>query len=539
MNETPSEAKVYEVQTGKGRNARPAGLWRALSGPLARHEYVLTRWLFLRGLGLVYLFAFGSLGTQILGLVGSRGILPASAYLHSVASSGNPNTFWLVPTLAWINSSDAALLFLCWGGAALALLLVLGLLPGPLLALLWLFYLSLANIGQDFLGFQWDALLLEAGLLAIFFAPMQLWWGVPQEVRPSRTVLWLLRLLLFRLMFFSGVVKLASGDPTWHDLTALTYHYWTQPLPNPIAWYMNQIPLPFQEFSTLATLVIEMGAPFLIFGPRRVRLLGAALLVMLQLFIMLTGNFAFFNVLSIVLCILLLDDTILVRLISAWPARTAWLRKRIEKPAERDPRFLLPRRIVTTLLAVLIVGLTWTQVESSYFSSKNVPAPLYDLAVRLSPFDVVNSYGLFAVMTTSRPEIVVEGSADGKEWREYEFRYKPVDVNKAPAFVAPHQPRLDWQMWFAALSGSADDPSSGDWFSLFMRRLLQGSPDVLGLLGKNPFPAAPPRYIRAQLYSYTFTRFGTPGGGWWRRESKDVYFPATALDSPGWPPGSP
>lgn len=520
--------EMVEREDEQGSAALPRRVWRALNGPPVKHEHILTRWLFLRGLGFVYLFAFASLWSQVLGLIGSRGILPATSYLQAASMGGLGGIqadFWQVPTLAWFNSSDDFLLFLCWGGVLLSVLLIVGVLPGPALALLWAFYLSLVAIGQDFMGFQWDALLLEAGLLAIFFAPLQLWWRLPGEVRPSRTVLWLLRLLLFRLMFFSGVVKLVSGDPTWHGLTALTYHYWTQPLPTPLAWFMNQLPAQFHQFSTALVLVLELGAPLLIFGPRRVRLLGAGLLVSLQVFIMITGNFAFFNILTIVLCVPLLDDTVVERFIPA-P-----LRARIGKPVSRQPAWMLPRRLVVLPFAALVLALTGVVVQSEYFGYRNVPEPLLGLAIKLAPFDVVNSYGLFAVMTTTRPEIVVEGSQDGQTWVEYEFKYKPGDVGKPPTWVAPHQPRLDWQMWFAALTGPQDSVLGGGWFSLFMKRLLEGSPEVVGLLGKNPFPTGPPKYIRAQLYSYTFSSPGSAGGGWWRRELTGIYFPATTLSA--------
>ncbi|MEA2575856.1 MAG: hypothetical protein QOH93_3154, partial [Chloroflexia bacterium] len=257
---SPVVAHVEQEQEQQGGGTSlPVRVWRALNGPPGKREYTLTRWLFLRGLGVVYLVAFASLWEQVLGLIGSRGILPAAGFLQSVDTSGDPAHFWIVPTLGWFNSSDDFLLFLCWGGVLLSVLLIIGVLPGPVLALLWAFYLSLVGLGQDFLSFQWDALLLETGFLAIFFAPLQLWWGVPREVPPSRVVLWLLRLVLFRLMFFSSVVKLVSGDPTWHGLTALDYHYWTQPLPNPVSWLMYQLPAQFHQLSTLITLVVELG----------------------------------------------------------------------------------------------------------------------------------------------------------------------------------------------------------------------------------------------------------------------------------------
>jgi hypothetical protein len=267
-------------------------LW---SRPGAGETYVLTRWLFLRLLGLVYFFAFASLWSQILGLIGSRGILPASDFLRAAAVSLGPQRYLLLPTLAWANSSDAFLVALCAAGAVLSVLLMLDFAPLPVLAMLWVCYLSLVNIGQDFLSFQWDVLLLEAGFLGVLFAPVRLLPGLSREAPPSRVVLWLFRWLLFRLMFASGVVKLASHDPTWRSLTALSFHYETQPLPTPIAWYMYQLPLSFHKVSTALVFVVELFAPFLIFAPRRLRFVGAGLLVGLQLLIALTGNYAYFN----------------------------------------------------------------------------------------------------------------------------------------------------------------------------------------------------------------------------------------------------
>ena len=311
-------------------------LTRALWGRhVERPDYFLTRWFFLRALGLIYLVAFISLWTQISGLIGHNGILPADQFMPAVkqqcdAQHIGPDRFRLLPTLCWLDASDRFLNIQCAAGTALAILLIVGLAPAPCLFLLWLIYLSLATIGRDFLGFQWDNLLLEAGFLAIFFAPLpRMGWGrlVPtkkslawlpnpaHESPPSRLALWLLRLLLFKLMFSSGCVKLLSGDPHWRDLTALTFHYQTQPLPTWLGWYAQQLPLGFQKFSCAAMFIIELGAPFLIFTPRRLRVLGAAAIVILQILILLTGNYTFFNFLTLALCLTLLDDFVLLKII--------------------------------------------------------------------------------------------------------------------------------------------------------------------------------------------------------------------------------
>ena len=278
-------------------------------------SYVLSRWVFLRLLGLVYVIAFLSLRGQVVGLIGAHGILPAGNFLQAVQRNFGSEGYRLFPTLAWISSSDAALKLLCSVGALFGLLVMLGVVTGPALALAWLCYLSLVTVGQDFLTFQWDILLLEAGFLGYFPGSVAL---ARASLALGRFLcfnhgLWLGRWLLFRLMFLSGAVKLLSGDPTWRNLTALEYHYWTQPLPTPVAWYAAQLPAWFQRMSVVGVFTLELGVPFLIFTPRRFRQIGAGLIVGFQLLIALTGNYCFFNLLTIVLCVLLLDDSFFSR----------------------------------------------------------------------------------------------------------------------------------------------------------------------------------------------------------------------------------
>ena len=497
-------------------------LRRLVSGPAsAPPSYVLMRWLFLRLLGVTYLCAFASLWVQVRGLIGQRGILPAATFLESARTNTGRERYWLMPTLAWLDARDPTLRALCGSGALLSVLLVAGIAPIPILTALWLLYLSLVTVCRVFLAYQWDALLLETGFLAIFLAPGRLWPGIRRESAPSPTVVRLLQWLLFRLMFSSGVVKLTSGDPTWRSLTALAYHYETQPLPAPTAWYMHQLPLWFQKLSTAFALGIELVAPFGIFGPRRVRLAASGLLALLQVLIVLTGNYAFFNLLSLALCLSPLDDACLRSL------APAGLRRRLPAPGHwpAGPRW---RGWLVAPLAVLIGGIGAVRLAAAFSRSLRLPRPVRRTLEWLEPFRVVNSYGLFAVMTTERPEIVVEGSNDGATWLEYGFRYKPGDLYRPPRWVAPHQPRLDWQMWFAALGSVYSAP----WFVSFIQRLLEGSPEVLDLLERNPFPDAPPRYIRALLYDYHFTDATSADGAWWRRELLGLYFPPVTLAQP-------
>jgi lipase maturation factor 1 len=496
-----------------------------------RPEYFRVRRLFLVCLGMIYLSAFLSLWVQTAGLLGKNGILPAGELMSQAGRALTDRgvgveRYHLLPTLCWLGASDGFLKWQCGIGAALALGLIAGIAPRVCLAGMWLLYLSLTTAGGEFLSFQWDNLLLETGLLAVFFAPGQILPWVSRERPPSRAALWLLRLLLFKLMFLSGVVKLASGDQAWRHLTALTRHYETQPLPTWIGWYAHQLPEWFQRASCAVMFAIELAVPFLIFAPRRLRMAGGAALALFQVLILLTGNYTFFNWLTLALCLLLLDDFVLG---PRWPA---WLARIYSPPASLSPA--RPNRlsrwsfVALAPLALLYIAISAIQVASPFGRLLGWVAPIVTAQRWLGPFRSVNSYGLFAVMTMERPEILVEGSNDGRTWQEYGFPYKPGDLNRRPQFVAPYQPRLDWQMWFAALGTYRQNP----WFISFCVRLLQGSPEVLALLTHNPFPGEPPKYIRARLYDYHFTtreeRRHT--GAWWKREFKGEYLPPISLD---------
>ncbi len=480
-------------------------------------DFVIARWVFARVLGAVFFFAFASLGLQIRGLAGVRGIVPAEPWLDAVWRQLGPAALWQVPTVCWVGAGDTALVVLCLAGCALALLLMWGAwFPGLCALLAWGLYLSLARVTNPFLGFQWDALLLETALLGALWLPWR-WrpdWGrVSLRIDAAR---WLLWWLLFRLMFQSGVVKLASGDPTWRGFTALDHHFETQPLPLWTAWLAHQLPEWLRCLVVFAMFLIEFVAPLLILAPRRWRHGAAGTLIGLQIAILATGNYAFFNCLTIGLCLLLFDD-------AAWPA--PWrARLGLTAPAVSTPPERWQKWTTASALAVAFL-LTVQPLLSSIGLVKHWPAPLAALREAVAPLWSFNSYGLFAVMTTQRHEIVVEGSADGHTWQAYEFRWKPGAVTQRPRLVAPHQPRLDWQMWFAALGTVQNNP----WFVQFLVRLLEGSPEVLALLAGNPFPDAPPRYIRAALYDYHFTRFGDGHPGWWKREPLGLYCPAITL----------
>jgi len=487
---------------------------RSSAGSRDSATYATAAWLFLRLLGVIYFTAFGSLAVQVVGLVGHDGILPARLYMDGarafVASEGiGIDRYRLLPTLGWISTGDAFLRACCYAGAALSILLVLGVAPVVVLAVVWFDYLSLSIVCREFLSYQWDALLLEAGLIAVFLAPPVWRERLVDRADPPRVVRWLMTWLMFRLMVGSGAVKLASGDPTWRSLTAMTFHYETQPIPTPLAWYAHQLPLWFQKVSTAAVFAIELIAPWFVLGPRRLRVIAFALVAGLQSLVALTGNYAFFNFLAVALCLFLLDDRVFDRVLRRSAGLSAG------RPRTRSPQMLALRTVAVWLFAVITVPVSLMMFTGSIGLA--LPLPLVaEVADFISPFRSVNSYGLFAVMTTTRDEIVVEGSNDGERWQPYEFPFKPGDVNRPPPWVAPHQPRLDWQMWFAALASYADAP----WFRNFCLRLLEGSPDVLALMPRNPFPDGPPKYVRGVLYRYHFGKTA-----WWTREQIGDYSP--------------
>jgi predicted DCC family thiol-disulfide oxidoreductase YuxK len=483
-------------------------------------RFALTQWLFLRLLATIYIVAFASLAVQVTGLLGEHGVSPAHDFFGRVSTSLGWMRFWAAPSVFWWSSSDKVLVGAAWMGVGLGAILFIGRLERLALVLLYALYLSFSLAGQEFLSFQWDALLLEVGFLAIFFGHTR---------TTQKTIAWLYRWLAFRLYFLSGFVKLASGDPTWRSLSALDFHYWTQPLPTVVAWYADKLPRGFQHASTFMVLAIELGAPFLIFMPRRIRFFGAGLLLGLQALIFATGNYTFFNLLSAAITVFLFDDQALRGIVWTPTKRVReWLL--VNKGAE-PARTGRAGRLAAAALTLLILPLGFLRIIENV--SPQVPEPVEMLARYTSPFQVANSYGLFAVMTTERLEIVVEGSDDGEQWRAYEFPYKPGDVNRAPRWAAPYQPRLDWQMWFAALSDYRTNP----WFVSFSQRLLEGSPEVVALLEKNPFPDHPPRYVRARAYAYRFTTWdehretGSHKRVWWHREPHGEYLPTVGLRS--------
>jgi lipase maturation factor 1 len=456
---------------------------------------VTTEAVFLRLLGLTYLISFASFWPQIVGLVGSHGVSPANLLIAAVRSQYGGGSFWRFPTLFLFGISDSALVGCCTLGCIAALSMLAGFFSRVAAALCWILYLSLALVGQPFSNFQWDALLLEAGFLALFA-------GAP-------LLLWAYRFLLFRLMFESGVVKLTSHDPSWRNFHALRFHFFTQPLPTPLAYYAARLPNWLLDSFTVATLAIELIVPFFLFGPRLLRHAAVAFFMLLQVIILLTGNYAFFNLLTLALCLWGLDDRVFAPL-------ALWLKT---KPLKHLwARAAASSGLVVLMLAggLQVLGMLLPALGGSSLALREIAGP----------FEIVNRYGLFAVMTRTRPEIILEGSNDGEQWLEYSFRHKPGDLRRGLPLVAPYQPRLDWQMWFAALG----TPTENTWVEGLIYRLLSGEPSVTGLLEPPPFPK-PPKYMRALLYDYQFT---TPEerrktGAVWQRKLLGSWFGPVSL----------
>lgn len=461
---------------------------KLLCGPRAeRPRHGLTSWAFLRALSLVYLFAFLSWLPQLPGLIGADGILP------SVVSA--------------TMLQFAALL-----GAAAALAAFAGYFVGPMLLAAWVFSYAIADGAGEFAAFQWDNLLLEAGFLALFLAPFRRGRVEDGRVPASPTAVWLLRFLLFRVLFASGIAKLLYGDMAWKDLSAVGRHLETQPLPTRLAWSAHQLPEGILKVASSATLVVELAVPFLFFLPRRVRTVGAAIVAMYELCVIATGNYAHFAWLALALCVMLLDDAVLERVFPKLKTK-----KKVE-PVVRS-RF-------APALTALIVVIGFTQMAAPFVSTWRPAAALASIASRTR---LINAYSMFATIVPTRHEVIIEGSVDGVEWKSYAFRHKPGDVKRVPSSVAPFQPRLDWQMWYAGV----ESPETNPWFTRLVVKLLQGSKPVLALFEEDPFPDAPPTYVRATLYRYRFTTSEERklDGAWWRRAMRIEYFPQMRLDS--------
>ncbi len=493
-------------------------------------DRLLPRWFFLRALGLIYFSAFFSLVFQIRGLIGPNGILPAAEYLQAVARVMGQSRYWFAPTVLWFSSSSHMLVAICWIGMAASLLVVLNLWPRATLGICFICFLSFVSVARDFSGYQSDGMLLEAGFIALFFAPPGLRPRLGSARPPSRISLFLLQWEWFRIYFESGVAKIASGDPQWRHLTAMDEYYQNGPLPTWIGWYAQHLPHWFHAASAGATLGIELGLVWLMFLPRRWRIICFFIVTPFELSIILTANYTFLNYLVLVLGFLLLDDRFLSWLVpKRWPILNSLQPSSAQQLENRKlsgwretlrPHWKAIRLAITGVLLGCVFYSTTAQLLWMFSPSLMIPVSPFEV---LEPFRIANRYGLFAYMTRGRYEIEFQGSNDGQTWVAYPFQFKPQDVAKPPGIYAPYQPRFDWNLWFASL---------GTWraSSIVPRTeelLLTGDTDVLALFAGNPFPSAPPRQIRAVLWQYHFSTVEEKRQKriWWRRELLGLYAP--------------
>ncbi len=529
----------------------------------ARGSFARARWLFLKLLGVIYAVAFVSLGYQVRMLYGEEGLLPARELFEGPLAERWRASAWIQPTVFHLSHAEAALVAGTWAGILLAAALAIGIAPGPITLALWGLYLSYVTIDRRFLFFQWDNLLLESGLLAVFLAPWRKFYWLRPTASPPGPALFLFWFLLFRLNFESGASKFLSEDETWRDFTAMDYYYETAPLPTWIGWWVHQLPHAFHAFEVGATYVIEFAAPLLIFGPRLGRLVAAGAILALQGVILLTANYGFFNYLSAALALLLLDDAALARLVSfvrrnppesaGADDETPGEPARAKSEVSRDgPTRRIARRgaraiawaaaAAMALAAVAEFGQAFymPEPERETFPRRamaRLVGSLEPLRPRYLPFRSINRYHLFASMTTTRVEIEIEGSQDGRQWRAYEFRHKPGDPRRAPDFIAPHQPRVDFQCWFLIILprqfGLRPDPEAlrtlvplryqplrEPWFAALVEGVLRGRPWVPRLFESDPFAESPPRFVRVSAYLYAMTtpRARRERGLYWRRD---------------------
>lgn len=459
-------------------------------------DYRLVIQLFLRGIAIVYAIAFASMGVQVLGLSGSQGILPLVELQANLDAHLGLRKYLAAPMVFWVSSADWVLQLVPWVGFVLAVMAALGLLNRSAFILCYILYLSLYHAGSLFMNFQWDTLVLEAGFLAIFLVN-----------GGSRLVVWLMRWLLFRLRFLSGISKLLSGDPAWSGLSAVVVYFHVQPLPHAGAWYAHQLPATLLMAAAAVVLIIEILVPFLFIAPRTPRMIGAWLTIGLQLLIMATSNHNFINLLTILLCLFLFDDQAVRRVV---PKALA---DHLDQPRALMGRF---EKRLLAVFAVLILSTSAVQVHAMATDTK--PRGLaHALEQHVSRFALSNRYHVFPTMKAERQELILHWSRDGRTWTPLDFRYKPGNPAEAPKWVQPHHPRLDWMLWFVPLG----HPEFQMVYQRFAGRLVQGSPPVLDLLpgsvAEDFKTNGPPRYIVPTLVTYTFStpRVREQTGYWW------------------------
>jgi lipase maturation factor len=476
--------------------------------------HVLTRFIILRLLGVVYLAAFLGLVRQLIPLIGREGLLPADSWLREVAatlgSGSRTRGFARFPSIFWLDASDGFLLACAWSGVALSALVIAGRANAAVMALLWGLYASFVHVGQVWYGYGWEIQLVETGFLAIFLVPLLDWRALAARPPPAVAV-WLFRWLAFRIMLGAGLIKMRH-DPCWRDLTCLDFHFETQPVPNPLSPFFHFLPHAVHAAGVVLNHLCELGCPFLILaGPRRLRHIAAGAMATFQLLLIVSGNLSFLNWLTLVAILACFDDDLLAGLL---PRRLV-ARAAAARAAQPAPAHRVASWTVFGLVAFLSVD-----------PVRNLMSPAQRMNWSYEPFDLVNTYGAFGDVGRERHELVIEGSSDGEAWLPYELPCKPGDPGRRPCVVSPYHHRLDWQIWFAAMTSPDGEP----WVYHLIWKLLEGDRPVAGLFTENPFPRTPPRWIRVRRFRY---RLAPPGDrAWWRRELEGEWLPPLSLDSP-------
>lgn len=495
-----------------------AAVWSHLTNwPSRSNSYWLTRFVILRCLGFVYFIAFLAAANQLVPLIGKRGLLPAESFLQRVAShfGSRLDGFFALPSIFWFDTSDAFLVATAWAGLVLSFLVMAGFSNAILMTTLWALYMSIIHVGQDWYSYGWEIQLLETGFLAIFLCPLFGLSPFPRQP-PATPVIWLFRWLGFRIMLGAGLIKM-RGDPCWRDCTCLYYHYETQPIPNPLSLYLHFMPHWFHRFGVGWNHFIELVVPWFAFWPRISRHIAGVLMVSFQGILILSGNLSFLNWLTIIPMLACFDDTFWRRILPRWLVQRV-----THADAERPPS--KRHRIAVGALVVVVAWLSLAPIA-------NLLSPHQAMNTSFNRLHLVNTYGAFGSVGKERYEIIFEGTTDTNltertAWKEYEFKAKPGDIRRRPPVVAPYQPRIDWQIWFAAMS----TPDNYPWTLHFIWKLLHNDSGTLSLLANNPFPDAPPKFIRADLYQYEFAPRSDPSGAWWKRTRLRTWLPAMSVE---------
>ena len=477
---------------------------------VSKPEYVITGFFILRLLGFVYFIAFLSLANQLMPLIGKNGLLPAHDFLNSVGLHFNSRleAFIKLPTIFWISDSDTFMIILAWSGVLVSLAVLLGFANAPMLFFLWFAYMSFVNVGQVWYSYGWEIQLLETGFLGIFLCPLidPLPFSPPPNV-----VIWLLRWLTFRIHLGAGLIKL-RGDSCWRDLSCLYYHYETQPIPNPLSRYLHFMPKIIHRLGVLWNHFIELAVPFFVFYPGILRYIAGILLISFQFILILSGNLSFLNWITIVPCIACFDDNFFRKLLPVW----------LIKKAEHYSIHKKVRTYQNILAWVFFIIVAWLSIPVV----QNLLSAHQAMNTSFNRLSLVNTYGAFGSVGKERYELIIEGTVENSltsdtKWKEYEFKAKPGNPNKTPPIIAPYQPRVDWQIWFAAM----ERPEQNPWLIHLIWKLLDNDKEALSLIANNPFPDKPPKFIRVEFYKYNFSPLGDKSGAVWVRSRVGAWLP--------------